>query len=117
MNPKQLRLLRRPRSPHAEAEPAQAETITETIEELRFYLAHAMAEQARVVFGKLEKLKPGAAQLAAVWQEIEAAEAQAGPKQPEAVEEVSVEEADEVPSAPEIESAVHAASSKPRSSP
>ena len=34
-----------------------------------------MADQARVVFTKLEKLKPGAAQLASVWQEIEAAEA------------------------------------------
>jgi pilus assembly protein FimV len=83
----------------AESDSARAETITETIEELRFYLAHAMSEQARVVFTKLEKLKPGAAQLAAVWQEIEAAEAAS--KQPEAVEEVSVEETDEVPSTPE----------------
>jgi tetratricopeptide (TPR) repeat protein len=81
----------------AESDQARAETITETIEELRFYLAHSMAEQARVVFTKLEKLKPGAAQLAAVWQEIEAAEA--GSKQPEVVEEVSVEETDEVPEA------------------
>jgi pilus assembly protein FimV len=89
--------------PGAEAAPAQAETIAETIEELRFYLAHSMADQARVVFAKLQKLKPGAAQLAAVWQEIEAAEAQVGAKQPEAVEEVSVEETDEVPSAPETE--------------
>ena len=69
-----------------------------------------MAEQARVVYDKLAKLKPGAAQLAAVLQEIEAAEAQSSPKQPEAVEEVSVEEADEVPSAPEIESAYPAIS-------
>ena len=93
----------KPQFQHAEAEPAQAETIAETIEELRFYLAHLMADQARVVFAKLEKLKPGAAQLAAVWQEIEAAEAQVGSKQPEAVEEVSVEETDQVPSAPETE--------------
>ena len=87
----------------AESDPGRAETITETIEELRFYLSHAMAEQARVVFTKLEKLKPGAAQLAAVWQEIEAAEA--GSKQPEVVEEVSVDETDEVPSTPEPQSA------------
>ena len=66
--------------PEAEAEPAPAETIAETVEELRFYLAHSMADQARVVFAKLEKLKPGAAQLAAVLQEIEAAEAQVGVK-------------------------------------
>ena len=56
-----------------------------------------------MVFTKLEKLKPGAAQLAAVWQEIEAAEA--GSKQPEVVEEVSVDETDEVPSTPEPQSA------------
>ena len=54
----------------------QAEAITETVEELRFYLSHSMPEQARVVFAKLEKLKPGAAQLAALWQEIEAADSQ-----------------------------------------
>jgi pilus assembly protein FimV len=91
--------------PELESDNARAESVTETIEELRFYLAHSMAEQARVVYDKLAKLKPGAAQLAAVWQEIEAAEAQSSPKQPEAVEEVSIEETDEVPSAPEIESA------------
>jgi len=96
--------------PDLESDHGRAGSITETIEELRFYLAHSMAEQARVVYDKLEKLKPGAAQLAAVWQEIEAAEAQAGPKQPEAVEEVSVEETDDVPSAPEVESAYPATS-------
>ena len=42
----------------------RAEAVKETVEELRFYLAHSMPEQARVVFDKLEKLKPGAAQLA-----------------------------------------------------
>ena len=91
-------------TPDAEDDQARVETITETVEELRFYLAHSMVEQARVVFTKLEKLKPGADRLAAVWQEIEAAEAQTGSKQPEAVEEFSVEEADEVPAAEEIES-------------
>ena len=35
-----------------------------------------------LVFAKLEKLKPGAAQLAAVWQEIEAAETQTSSKPP-----------------------------------
>ena len=65
----------------------RAESIKETIEELRFYLAHAMVEQARLVFAKLEKLKPGADKLAAVRQEIDAAEAQASSKQPEVVEE------------------------------
>ena len=87
------------------ADHTRTESITETVEELRFYLAHSMVEQARAVFSKLEKLKPGAAQLAAVWQEIEAAEAQTGSKQPEVVEEVAIEEADEVPAAPAPESA------------
>src|SRR3984893_5706717 len=68
---------------------SRAESIAETIEELRFYLLHSMAEQARVVFAKLEKLKPGAAQLSEIWQEIEAASA-TGSKQ--SVEEVSIEE-------------------------
>jgi pilus assembly protein FimV len=89
----------------AHSEAAQPEAIAETIEELRFYLSHAMADQARVVFAKLEKLKPGAAQLAEVLQEIETAEAQASPKRPESVEEVSIEETDEVPAAPETTSA------------
>ncbi len=74
MNPRQPRSAAKPQFQTRKPIHAQAETITETIEELRFYLAHSMAEQARVVFSKLEKLKPGAAQLAAVWQEIEAAE-------------------------------------------
>jgi len=87
-----------------------SEAITETVEELRFYLSHSMPEQARVVFAKLEKLKPGAEQLNAVWKEIEAAEAKASAKA-EAVEEVSVEEADAVP-VEEIETP-HSAKSKP----
>ena len=58
-----------------------------------------MVEQARLVFAKLEKLKPGADKLAAVQQEIEVAETQTSSKPPEVVEEFSVEEADEIPAA------------------
>ncbi len=83
----------------ADADHARSETITETIEELRFYLAHSMVEQARLVFAKLERLKPGADKLAAVQQEIEVAEAQTSSKPPEVVEEFSVDEADEIPAA------------------
>jgi pilus assembly protein FimV len=83
----------------SETAQAQQEAISETVGELRFYLTHSMPEQARVVFAKLEKLKPGAAQLASVWQEIEAADAPAHSKQVEPVEEVSVEETDEVAAA------------------
>ncbi len=85
--------------PDARATQADAETINETVEEMRFYLAHSMVEQARVVLEKLDKLKPGAARMAALRQEIEDAEAQANAKQPEAVEEVSVDEADQIPAA------------------
>jgi tetratricopeptide (TPR) repeat protein len=80
----------------AEESPSLAEAVKETIEELRFYLAHSMPEQARVVFAKLEKLKPGAEQLASIWHEIEAADATADSKQAQSVEEVSVEETDEI---------------------
>jgi len=89
----------------------QSEAIAETVEELRFYLAHSMPEQARVVFDKLEKLKPGAEKLAALWQEIEAAGTAESSKQAEAVEEVSVEETDEIAATIETEAPV--ARSKP----
>ncbi len=98
--------------PDEEAAQAKAETIKETIEETRFYLSHSMVEQARVVFAKLEKLKPGAAKLAELWQEIEAADAQATAHQPEAVEEVSVEETETI-TASEEPKATHPTRSKP----
>jgi len=99
-------------APDEEAAQAKAESIKETIEETRFYLSHSMVEQARVVFAKLEKLKPGAAKLAQLWQEIEAAGAQAASDQPEAVEEVSVEETETI-AASEEPKATHPASSRP----
>ena len=80
---------------------AHAEAIAETIDEVRFYLKHSMAEQARAVFVKLEKLKPGAAQLAAVWQEIDDADQGVKAKQDQPVEEISVEAAEEVPAVEE----------------
>jgi tetratricopeptide (TPR) repeat protein len=91
---------------------ARAEAIAETVEEIRFYLSHSMAEQARVVFSKLEKLKPGAEQLSALWQEIEAADAQAASQQAEAVEEISVEETETI-AAPEESERPHPIRSKP----
>ena len=96
---------------NAETTQERAETVKETVEELRFYLAHSMPEQARVVYDKLEKLKPGAAQLAQVRQEIEAAEASTQSKQTQSLEEISVEEADG-PSAPEEIEAPSVARSK-----
>jgi pilus assembly protein FimV len=101
-------------APDEEAAQAKAESIKETIEETRFYLSHSMVEQARVVFAKLEKLKPGAAKLAELWQEIEAANAQATAHQAEA-EEVSVEETETI-AASEEPQATHPARSKPAAS-
>ncbi len=94
-----------PQAADSETIHEQAESVKETIEELRFYLKHAMPEQARVVFAKLEKLKPGAEQLASVWKEIEAADttpsAAHTPAVEEVEEEVSVEEPDEITAAAE----------------
>jgi pilus assembly protein FimV len=72
--------------------------VAETIEEIRFYLAHSMGEQARTAMAKLEQLKPGAAQLAAMRGEIEAATAKAS-SAAEAAEEISIEEVEVVPEA------------------
>ena len=70
--------------------------VAETIEEIRFYLAHSMVEQARDAMAKLEKLTQDDAQLAAIRAEIEAATVHA-PAEPEAAEEVSIEEVESVP--------------------
>jgi pilus assembly protein FimV len=70
----------------------EAKAAEETIEEIRFYLAQSMIEQARAVFAKLLKLKPSAATISALRQEIEAASQQAAAAEPETVEQVSVEE-------------------------
>ena len=70
----------------------EAKAAEETIEEIRFYLAQSMIEQARAVFAQLLKLKPSAATVSALRQEIEAASQQVAFAQPETIEEVSVEE-------------------------
>jgi pilus assembly protein FimV len=66
-----------------------AETIAETIQEVRFYTAHAMHEQARAALEKLELLRPDAATLAAIQEEVAAAGALASSAPP--AEEVSIE--------------------------
>jgi tetratricopeptide (TPR) repeat protein len=95
----------------AEEAPSNAAAVAETIEEVRFYLAHSMGEQARVALTKLEKLKPGAAQLAAMRAEIEAAAALAE-SAPEAIEEVSIEEVEPVPPKKKKTEATRASRSK-----
>src|SRR5256884_7881434 len=72
----------------------EAKAAEETIEEIRFYLAQSMIEQARAVFARLLKLKPSAATVSALREEIEAATAQVAGIERGAMEEVSVEEAE-----------------------
>src|SRR3989449_10118447 len=71
----------------------EAKAAEETIEEIRFYLAQSMIEQARAVFARLLKLKPSAATVSALREEIEAATAQVAGIEPEAIEEGSGEKA------------------------
>jgi tetratricopeptide (TPR) repeat protein len=67
---------------------ASEAAVAEAVEEIRFYLANGMAEEARAAFRKLEQLKPAAATLEALRAELEAAQ-----KHP-AAEAVSVEVAE-----------------------
>jgi tetratricopeptide (TPR) repeat protein len=72
-------------------------TIAAAIQEIRFYLGHAMLDQARAGLAKLEQLNADAATLSAVEDEVAAAVAGSLLSQP--AEEVSVE----VETAPEQE--------------
>ena len=80
---------------------ASEATIAEAVEEIRFYLANGMAEEAQAGLRKLEQLNPDAAKLDALRAEIEAAR-----KHAPAAEAVSVEvtensvQVDEEPAAP-----------------
>jgi len=68
---------------------ASEAAIAEAVEEIRFYLANGMAEEAHAAFRKLEQLKPDADKLETLRAEIEAAS-----KQAPAAEAVSVEVAE-----------------------
>jgi tetratricopeptide (TPR) repeat protein len=73
---------------------ADASTIAETIEEIRFYLGHFMVDQARTTFSKLEKLTQSAALLANIRSEITAAEAEAATHRAVEEPEPEVEQVD-----------------------
>jgi pilus assembly protein FimV len=66
-----------------------AQAVAEATEEIRFYLANGMVEEAQAGFRKLEKLGPDVSGLAALRAELQAAVAKASVH---AEEEVSVEE-------------------------
>jgi tetratricopeptide (TPR) repeat protein len=70
---------------------ANAETIASTVDEIRFYLAQGMAEEAYAAFRALEQLRPEASMLADIRSEIESAAAHPPAAQHE-VAEISLEE-------------------------
>ncbi len=83
----------------AELEPAVEEVsadnrdaVTETIEEIRFYLEHSMADQARAAFVKLRSQTADDKQLAAIEAEIEAAATPAEIAETEVAEIETVDE-------------------------
>jgi tetratricopeptide (TPR) repeat protein len=85
--------------------------ISETVEEIRFYLSQGMPEQARALLPRVKKLGADAAQLAGLEQDIDAAAAQADTSKAKAIEEVSIEEVGTLSPAETAESA--AEQSKP----
>jgi tetratricopeptide (TPR) repeat protein len=104
-----------PGSPKTAPVQVDSAKVEETIEEIRFYLAHSMPEQAMAALAKLQTLTDDEAQLAELRAEVEAV-AQAAAEESAASEETVVEEitADDIPSAeieiapePEIADEVH----------
>ena len=87
--------------------PANPEAVAEAVEEIRFYLANGMTEEAQATFKKVEQLGPDASQLSALRDELAAALAKAP-----AAEAVSVEQADTLVETAETE-AVAAEPPKP----
>jgi len=89
----------------APAKPAPAAevrdpAIDETIEEIRFYLAHAMLAQAMAALAKLQTLCPDKAKVAQLRAEVEAANQAAAEQEAQEAAEPELEEltADDVPS-------------------
>ena len=72
----------------------------ETIEEIRFYIAHGMPEQAMAALAKLQTLTPDKNKLAAIRAEVEAATQPAAEEETGVAEEPVVEElvAEDIPS-------------------
>jgi len=71
---------------------ARPEAVAEAVEEVRFYLANGMVEEARAAFAKLAHLQPGAPEIAALRSEIEAASTQPPSVEPAAIEDLSAED-------------------------
>ncbi len=81
--------------PAVEEIAAETDAVAETIEEVRFYLDHSMADQARAAFRKLQTLTAEDAQIAALREEINAAGGPGTGSEPsagQAAEEIEVGE-------------------------
>ncbi len=72
-----------------------SDAVAETVEEIRFYLEHSMADQARAAFVKLQSQTADYEQLAAIQAEIDAAAPPSAPEV-ETAEEVTEEIAEPV---------------------
>jgi tetratricopeptide (TPR) repeat protein len=94
--------------PHQQIRQDNSQAVAETVEEIRFYLAHSMVDQARDAMSKLQKLTKDVATLSTMRQEIEAAAHAPAPAEPESIEEITVEEEAPAPT-PEPEPEVAAA--------
>ena len=94
-----LRLRRSSRSPVASHKVSDAGKTDETIEEIRFYLAHGMPEQAMAALAKLQTLTNDKAKLAEIRAEIDAATQAAAEQEAAAAAEPVIEEltADDIP--------------------
>jgi tetratricopeptide (TPR) repeat protein len=85
------------------------DAVTETIEEIRFYLEHSMVDQARAAFTKLQTQTADYEQIAALRSEIDAASASEQPSVE--IETETVEEPEAIASEREVAEAPHAAAS------
>ena len=85
-----------------------AAQIKEVIAEIRFYLKHAMNDQADAALDRLRQLKPDAAALSLIEREYNAAVEDASANQSHPAEDISFVDADEA--APQIVSALDSVS-------
>ena len=81
-----------PEKPKQKPAGAEAETIKETVDEIRFYLKHSMADQAAAGVDKLEKLRADRATVASLRAEVEAAKSAAAGDAIELIPEIEIAE-------------------------
>jgi tetratricopeptide (TPR) repeat protein len=79
---------------------SEADAITEIVEEVKFYLAQSMVDQAKTGLRKLEKMKADSATVLELRRQIDAAEARSKPEEKEiSLDEIEVV-SDDAPSLP-----------------